>query len=334
MTNFLKFLEDDFFYLNYDTTEAFSLIADGKIATNEIEKFLLQINKFGIKKKNIFEAALVFRQRMKKINFDGEAIDVCGTGGDGINSLNISTAVCFVLASAGVKVAKHGNRAVSSKSGSSDLLQEIGVKINCSNDEILESLEKHNLAFLFAPNFHPAFGHVAQARKNLGVKTIFNYLGPLLNPLQVKKQIIGVSNIKISRFMPQIFLALGGNKCFSVHGLDGMDEVSISANSLICKTANINQEKPIESIISEEIFNPEDFGFKKKDIAEVKGGNIKYNAKKLLGLFSGEKGAYHDIVVLNSAFGFLVADKVSNLLEGIELAKETLVKNSNIKVHL
>lgn len=327
MTNFSKFLEDDFFSSNSDSTQAFDLIADGKVATNEIEKFLLQINKFGIKKKTILEAVKVFRQRMRKINFDGDAIDVCGTGGDGVNSLNISTAVCFVLSGAGVKVAKHGNRAVSSKSGSSDLLQEIGYKIDYSDDEILENLEKHNLAFLFAPNFHPAFRHVAQARKNLGIKTIFNYLGPLLNPLQVKKQIIGVSNSEIAKFMPQVFLALGGQKCISAHGLDGMDEVSISANSLIYKTGQIDKQNPIASKISEEIFDPEGYGFQKREISEIKGGDVKYNAKKMMGLFNGEKGAYYDIVVLNSAFGFLVANKANNLQEAIKLAKEVLKKN-------
>jgi anthranilate phosphoribosyltransferase len=334
MTNFTKFLEDDFFSSSHNATEAFCLIADGKVSTSEIEKFLTQINKFGIKKKTIFEAVLVFRQRMRKVNFDGEFIDVCGTGGDGINSLNISTAVCFVLAAAGVKVAKHGNRAVSSKSGSSDLLQEVGYKIDCSNDEIIENLEKHNLAFLFAPRFHPAFLHVAQARQNLGVKTIFNYLGPLLNPLKPKKQIIGVSNAEIVKFIPQIFCALGGDNCFAVHGLDGMDEISISANSLIYKTIKINQDNPIESDTSREIFNPEDFGFQKRNIADIKGGDAKYNVQKLRDLLSGQKGVYHDIVVLNSSFAFLLSGKVGDLRDGINLAKEVLCKFPSLFTHL
>jgi len=327
MTNFSKYIEDDFFLMHGEATKAFSLIADGKVVNEDIKKFLLQINKFGITKKLLFEAAAVYRKRMRKINFSGEAIDVCGTGGDGVNSLNISTAVCFVLSSAGVKVAKHGNRAVSSKSGSSDLLQEIGVKINCGEEEILENLENNNLAFLFAPNFHPAFRHVAQARKELKIKTIFNYLGPLLNPLEVKKQMIGVSNLEIVKFMPQIFLALGGKECISVHGLDGMDEISISDNTIINKTAKINKEDPMQSTLSEEIFNPEDYGFKKVDISEIRGGDVKYNAKRFIELFQGKKDAYYDIVVLNSAFALMLAKKASNVKEGIELAKEVLKKN-------
>jgi anthranilate phosphoribosyltransferase len=266
---------------------------------DDIKKFLLKINNYPYLL-YLNAAAMVYKKYSITINAPENVMDVCGTGGDGLKTLNVSTAVAFVVAACGIPVAKHGNRAVSSASGSADIFKQLGIDIEISKEKAEECLEKNNLVFLFAPNYHPAFKHVLQARKELGVKTIFNYLGPLLNPAKLKYQLIGCSNLGVAKYLqasasfsPSLF---SSKNILVVHGNDGMDELSISDDSVVFG---------IRDSIN---FNPEDFGFKKVPITQIQGADVVYNTEKLMELLQGKakNSAYYNIVVLNAALALYV----------------------------
>ncbi len=295
--------------------EIFDQIIELKISDDEIKNFLLALNEANLPNNAFIGAVTSLKKRMRKIAAPENAIDVCGTGGDRLNTLNISTAVCFVVAAAGVPVAKHGNKSISSKSGSADIFSELGVKISSEIAEIEKNLTEKNLCFLFAPFFHEALKNVAVIRKSLAVPTIFNFLGPLLNPANTELQLIGTSRKDV---MPKMLAAQkDAKKIYIVHGFDGMDEITLCDNSYLLRFEN-------GKIFEEEIINPQKFGLKKVELEALKGGDPKHNAAKLLALLDGEKSAYHDIVVLNTAFALKLADKVSKIEDGVDLAKELL----------
>jgi anthranilate phosphoribosyltransferase len=302
--------------------ETFSQIIEGKIDTDSVKNFLLDLNKDNLPANAFIGAIKALKSRMKTIQAPENAIDVCGTGGDKLGTYNISTAVCFVVASCGVTVAKHGNKAISSQSGSADIFNELGVRISSDISEIEKNLREKKLCFLFAPFFHEALKNVAEIRKALGVPTIFNFLGPLLNPANTKLQLIGTSR---KDTMPKIAAAIKEteNSAYIVHGFDGMDEITLCNNSYLLRVEN-------GKIFEEEIIIPEKFGFQKVALEELKGGDPKYNAAKLLSLLEGEKSAYRDIVILNSAFALKLAGKVGKISDGIELAKSA-IDNGNGK---
>ena len=315
-------------YNNLQTTSAekfeeiFNQIIDAEIDENEVKNFLLALNQENLPSNAFIGAVSALKKRMKKISAPKNAIDVCGTGGDKLNTLNISTAVCFVVAAAGIPVAKHGNKAISSASGSADIFFQLGVKISSDINEIEKNLREKNLCFLFAPFFHEALKNVAEIRKNLAVPTIFNFLGPLLNPANTSFQLIGSSRYDV---MKKMLLAAKKNdasqdnpqKIYIVHGFDKMDEISLCSDSYLLRLEN-------GKIFDEEIINPEKFGFKKVGIENLKGGDSKHNAEKLLALLEGEKSSYRDIVILNAAFALKVAGRVERIEDGIELAKEII----------
>jgi anthranilate phosphoribosyltransferase len=340
---FKKFLEPNYKISSFkEAFEAFGMIADGLVDNKDIKQFLLNINEAeeNINEAEEFErsqypiylngAVSAFKNRMVKVKSPYGAIDVCGTGGDGLNTLNISTAVAFVVAACNVSVAKHGNRAVSSKSGSADILSALGININLSKEKAEECLEKNNLVFLFAPLYHPAFKHVSQARRELGVKTIFNYLGPVLNPAQVKFQLIGCSNKKMvsNLIMASAFLDYSAN-CTVVHADDGMDEISISSDSTIfIKSPFGIVANPVETKI-----DPEKYGFKKVDKSFIEGKTPEYNAVKLVELLKGNKSAYYDVVVLNAALALTTSgNSFSFEFEAIKMAKEAIDSGKALKV--
>lgn len=291
--------------------EIFDKIIELKISDDEVKNFLLALNEASLPTNAFIGAVTSLKKRMKKISAPKNAIDVCGTGGDKLNTLNISTAVCFVVAAAGIPVAKHGNKAISSQSGSADIFSELGVTISSEISEIEKNLREKNLCFLFAPFFHEALKNVAQIRKNLGVPTIFNFLGPLLNPANTSSQLIGASKKDVMQKM--LLAQKNAKKIYIVHGQDGMDEVSLCADSYLLKFEN-------GKISEEEIINPEKFGFKKVALESLKGADPKHNSKKLIALLEGEKSAYRDIVTLNSAFALQLAGKVKKIEDGVELA--------------
>lgn len=328
MIKFSKFIEllkkDEL--VNYNQSyEAFCLIADGYAKTEEIKDFLLTINQKGISEILLYGAVKALDERSIKINSPKDTIDVCGTGGDGSNSLNISTTVAIILASMGIKVAKHGNKAVSSNSGSADIFTSLGININKTKEQLEKSLLEDNLAFIFAPLYHPALKNVAQARKELKVRTIFNFVGPLINPAQTNYQLIGCSDVNIAKYMAAIYQKIQRKNFMIVTGLDGMDEISISSDSVIYK---INEN---DQIISE-ILNPEKYNIDKRPIKFIEGRSANHNAQKLLELLecnfkqdNKEMNAYLDIVTLNCAAALLITKKYTQMDEAIKASKEHIL---------
>jgi len=309
--------------------DIFNKIIDLKISENEIKDFLLELNEKNLPQNAFIGASKVLKAKMKSIDLPFPVIDVCGTGGDKLNTLNISTAVCFVLAGAGVKVAKHGNKAVSSNSGSADIFSELGIEFDDNEEKIKSNLEKNNLSFLFAPYFHAALKNIAGIRKSLGQPTIFNFLGPILNPTNTDTQLIGVSRKDVMPKMLETIKFFNPNaKIYMVHGFDGMDEATITNNSYLLKLEN-------GEISQEEIINPENYGLKKVKLDEIAGQDPKYNAVKLLELLDGKKSPYQDIVCLNASLALKLTNKASSIEEGIKLAQEVIDKKlaKNILQH-
>ena len=313
----LELLDRGFLRNEEQAKTAFTLIADGKIDDEKIKEFLLKINKIGINSTLLCAAAQVFSRRAIKLNAPENTIDVCGAGGDGLNTLNISSAVAFVVAACGIAIAKHGNRSASSAVGSADVFEALDIDINQSKERIEESLFTNNIAFIFAPNYHPALRNIAPLRRELKVRTIFNFLGPLLNPAQLSSQLVGCSDEKIAPIMLDALNLLGRKRAAIVYGLDGMDEISISTDSIILKM----DEK---IIYPAQIFNPQNYGIKKVNLNEIKGGDVHYNARKIVDLLRGEKSAFLDIVAINSALALILAKKTDDFKEAILLAGEAI----------
>jgi anthranilate phosphoribosyltransferase len=306
--------------------QIFSDLTAGKLGDDEAKEFLLKLNQAGFSSAVFLGAMQVFRPLARKVHAPQNAIDVCGTGGDRLKTLNVSTAVALVVSACGVPVAKHGNKAISSKSGSADVLSELGINIMANEYEIEKSLRINNICFMFAPLYHEAFKAVAKIRAKIAIPTIFNFLGPLLNPANTKFQLIGTSNKDTMLPMIEALKESGSEKVFIVHGEDGMDEISVSGNSLIIKleSGNISELQTI---------NPEEFGIKKSPLEEIQGGDAKFNAKKIHELFDGVESAYQDIVVLNSAFALVVAGKARNVQDGISIARDAIM-SGKAKSHL
>jgi anthranilate phosphoribosyltransferase len=300
-----------------ETKDFLTNVTKGTVPVSQIAAVLTALRMKGETEDEIIGFIEVMREQMISIDAK-QAIDVCGTGGDGSNSFNISTCVAFVVAGAGVNVAKHGNRAASSKCGSADVLEALGVNINLTTDEAEKVLKATGMVFLFAPNFHPATKHVAVVRKELKIRTIFNYLGPFLNPASVTRQMIGVPNQDIAKKLIKVGKKLGYRHLMIITSKDGMDEVSLSDKTYIFELKN--------NIIKKFTIDPEKFGFKKVTKDKIREGTLKQNAKYLQEILFGTKNAKRDIVVLNSALAFVVADKVKNIREGIKLAKESIDK--------
>lgn len=296
--------------------EIFDHIIEQKIKDEDIKSFLLDLNDANLPTNAFIGAVKALKKRMKVVKAPENSIDVCGTGGDKLNSLNISTAVCFVVAAAGVVVAKHGNKAISSKSGSADIFSELGIKISNDVAEIERNLNEKKLCFLFAPFFHESLKNLAEIRKSLAVPTIFNFLGPLLNPANTSFQLIGVSRRDVMEKMAAC-LSLDKSKkveSYIVHGFDGMDEITLTDKSYLFADEKL------------QIIDPVKYGFKKVSIDDLRGGDPKFNAQKLVQLLQGEKSAYHDIVVLNSAFALKLVNRVGSIEEGIDLAKTLILE--------
>lgn len=245
-----------------------------------------------------------------------DAIDCCGTGGDGLSTYNISTATALVIASAGIRVAKHGNRAVSSTSGSADVLQALGVKLDLTAEQSADLLRTTNICFLFAPQFHPGFARIAPLRKAIGTRTIFNILGPLCNPARVRKQLIGVFDRSLCMLIAEASQLLERECVIVAHGARGEDELSIIGESHLCALH--------EGYVAEGSFFPHDVGLNVAAPNALVGGDATYNAQALRAALEGTPSAYADAIMLNAAAGFIVAGTVSTLTEGIALARQQI----------
>lgn len=259
----------------------------------------------------IVACARAMRKAAVKLDLPYETVDVCGTGGDGLHTLNISTAVGFVAAGGGLKVAKHGNRAITSKSGTADVLAALGVNIDPGLDKQRRALDEAGICFLFAQAHHGAMKHVSPIRQQLGFRTIFNLLGPLTNPAGARRQVVGVSTPRFVEPIAQALGALGAVRAWSVHG-QGMDELTITGETQVAEWRDGGAR----------LFTitPEAVGLPRGSLADLTGGDPEYNAAALRDLLNGQRGAYRDIVRLNAAAAFLVADKVETLRAGVELA--------------
>ncbi|MGL5616167.1 MAG: anthranilate phosphoribosyltransferase [Sarcina sp.] len=286
----------------------------GELTSTQIGAVLTALAIKGEESEEILGFSKGLRDNMVTLDYsDSHLIDTCGTGGDGLNTFNVSTVVAFVAAAAGIKVAKHGNRALSSKCGSADVLLELGIDITLSKAEASRALEEIGIAFLFAPNYHLAMKNVAKERKELAIRTIFNLVGPIVNPANLTGQLLGVSRGEIQFKLAEVLRDLGLKKALVVHGDDGLDEISICTTSTIYE---VNKGKIIEYKVS-----PEKLGFKRANIEELKGGEAKENSEIILSILQGEKGAKRDMVLINSAAALYVGEKVKSLEEGVELAK-------------
>ncbi|GAB6081460.1 anthranilate phosphoribosyltransferase [Desulfuromonas carbonis] len=252
-----------------------------------------------------------------EINIDQETIlDVVGTGGDGTNTFNISTSVSFVVSACGVKVAKHGNRSVSSSCGSADVLEALGVNLDVSPAVVEACIDKIGLGFLFAPALHGAMKYAIGPRKEIGIRTIFNILGPLTNPAKADCQVMGVYREELVQPLAQVLHNLGCRRGFVVHGLDGMDEITLTAPTAI---ATVTAEG-----VSLGRIEPETFGFKRCSMNDLRGGDAKGNALIVRGVLAGEGGPKRDVVLLNAAFALVAAGKVATPAEGLKLAAEAI----------
>jgi anthranilate phosphoribosyltransferase len=263
----------------------------------------------------ITACAQALRRAAKTLDHDQEVIDVCGTGGDGAHTLNISTATAFVVAGGGVKVAKHGNRAASSRSGSSDVLTALGVNLDASPDQQRRALEEAGICVLFAPAHHGAMRHVSPIREELGFRTVFNLLGPLSNPARAKRQLLGVFDGRWVDPLARVLGALGATRAWVVHG-DGLDEITTTGVTHVAEW----RERGVR------LFNvtPEAVGLPRAALADLRGGDPAENAAALRGVLAGAAGPHRDIVLLNAAAAFLVADKVETLREGVEMARASI----------
>ena len=272
-----------------DSYFSFNYILEGKASEEQIEKFLLGLRNRGEKIEEIIAATRVMREKSLKVSAPNSAIDTCGTGGSGSGKYNVSTAASIVAAGAGSIIAKHGNRSLSSKSGSSQVLEELGVKLDIEPKKITKCMERANIGFMFAPNHHPAMKYVGPVRQKLGVRTIFNILGPLSNPANVKKQLIGVFDKKWLKPMAETLKNLGSQRALLVNGSDGFDELTTTG---ISNVTELNEG----NIVSYKI-NPKDLGLKLSKTNDLIGGDPKQNAKKIILLLEGERGPYRDIAV-------------------------------------
>lgn len=301
-----------------EAREAFSDILDGNCDAETIKKFLIGLADRGETADEIAAAVAAMRERMIAVKAPENAIDVCGTGGDGSHSLNISTATALVVAACDIPMAKHGNRAASSKSGAADTLEALGLDLAKAAENGEDSLREIGIAFFFAPNHHPALGPLASIRKEIGRRTIFNLLGPLCNPAKVKRQLIGVASPDLVERYAAAASQLDYDKVMIVSGEEGLDELSISGPSKVALVQG--GEITISQV------KPEDIGLQTHNAEAIKGGDAQYNAAALRDLLMGEKSAYRDAVLLNSSGALMVAGDVESWEEGIEEAAEAIDK--------
>jgi anthranilate phosphoribosyltransferase len=297
----------------------------GRLSDPEASEFLLALRHKGETASEIAWAAEVLREPMLRWNPERDDIlDTCGTGGDGSGTFNISTATALVVAGAGVPVVKHGNRSVSSRSGSADALAALGVKIDGDADFARLCLREAGFAFCFAPRFHPSMAHVAAIRKQLGVPTIFNYIGPLANPASANRQLLGVGRLDMLDRMAGALSQLGTQHAFVLCSRDGLDEVSLSATTLVREVCG--------SVVNHHEWSAGDFGLESCSLSELSAPHAQASAGMIKDVLAGVGGAAQRIVLANAAAALLAADKVRSLAEGVELARNAIMSGQARKV--
>jgi len=317
----LKSLSDKSDLSNEQITWVMSQILEGKASNDEIKQFLTGLKSKGESAAEVEALVAQMYSYSASINITERSVDTVGTGGDGANTINISTAAAIVTNAAGARVVKHGNRAASSKSGSADLLEALGIKIDLTGAEVEQTVYKIGIGFCFAPVFHSSMKYAAAARKELGVPTVFNILGPLANPAKPKACAIGVARAELLPLMAQVLLDQG-KEGFVFRGDDGLDEVSLSTTTQVIQIS--------DGELNESVFNPADLGISSAPISELAGGDATYNAQMTLKIFSGEKGAMRDAVTLNAAFAIAAFKADFNLPLQTQIANGFVLANKAI----
>ena len=287
-------------------------IMEGEATPAQLGAFLTALALKGETTQEIAGMARVMREMALRVEVDGELVDTVGTGGDGKNTFNISTATAFIAAGAGLKVAKHGNRAASGSCGSADVLEALGVQIELSPVAVAQCINEVGVGFMFAPAFHPAMRHAGPVRREIGIRTVFNILGPLTNPAGAQTQLLGVAFPELGGIMAEVLGLLGSHHAMIVHGAGGLDEISLSGDTSVWEVRR--------GQVEEWTIRVEDTGLPETPIEAIRGGSKEENAATMLRLFQGEQGAVRDMVLLNSAGVLMVGDKAETIRQGVEMS--------------
>lgn len=304
-----------------EAEEVMSEIMDGAATPAQIAAYLMGLRQKGETVDEIVGSARAMRARATKIRVGAKiVVDTCGTGGDGAHTFNISTTAAFVAAGAGITVAKHGNRSISSKSGSADVLSALGVKIDLSPDRVADCINEVGIGFLFAPLYHGAMKHCAAPRQEMGIRTILNLLGPLTNPAGATHQVLGVYDAKLTDVLGKVLVQLGSQHCFVLHGMDGLDELTGSDRTKVSEGKR--------GVVSSYFLSPEEFELKRIPRKDIAGGTPAENAAITREILQGRKGPKRDVVCLNAAPAMVVGKKAKTLQEGFRLAQRTIDSGS------
>ncbi len=291
-------------------------IMGGEVTPAQFGAFVTALRLKGETVEEIAGLARVMRAKAIPVRVSSPVVDIVGTGGDGMATFNISTTAIFVAAGAGLKIAKHGNRAMSSRCGSADVLEALGVKIELSAGQVQKCLEEVGIGFMFAPAFHPAMKYAAGPRREIGIRTVFNILGPLTNPAGAQAELLGVADGVLVEKMARVLQILGCEHVLVVHGEDGLDEITLTGETRVCELKG--------GRIKNYTISPEQFGLARAGLDSLKGGTAEENATHLRNILTGAVGPRRDVVLMNSAAALVAGDRVKSLQDGIDLARETL----------
>ena len=292
-------------------------VMDGSATSAQIAAYLMGLRQKGETVDEIVGSARAMRSRAVRISVGASiVVDTCGTGGDGANTFNISTTAAFVVAGAGITVAKHGNRSVSSRSGSADVLSALGVKIELERERVADCIDEVGIGFLFAPHYHSAMKHCAVPRQEMGIRTILNVLGPLTNPAGATHQVLGVYEAQKTEILGRVLMELGSQHCFVIHGMDGLDEMTLSDRTKVSEGKG--------GVVSSYFIAPEEFDLWRVPRKEFAGGSPEDNARIVKEILQGRKGSKRDIVCLNAAPAMVAGQKAKTLKEGFRMAQQTI----------
>ena len=300
--------------------QVMSEIMSGEVTPAQFGAFVTALRLKGETVDEITGLARVMRSKAIGVVAGGALVDTCGTGGDNSSTFNISTAAAFVAAGSGVRIAKHGNRAMSSQCGSADVLETLGVRIELNAEQVQRCLEEVGIGFIFAPAFHPAMKYAGPPRREIGIRTVFNILGPLTNPAGASAQVLGVAEESLTEKLAQVLKSLGCQHALVVHGEDGLDEITVTGKTRVCELK--------DNRITTYSISPEDFGLSRATPDSLKGGTVDENAVLLRGILAGAQGPQRDVVLLNAAAALVAGGRVQELQHGVKLAGEAIDNGS------
>lgn len=304
-----------------EARRAMEIIMNGEASPSQIGAFLMGLRMRGETDEELAGFAEVMRAKAVRVPLGdvGPVVDTCGTGGDGAHTFNISTTAAFVVAGAGVKVAKHGNRAATSRCGSADVLEGLGVRIELTPEQVAESIERIGIGFMYAPAFHPAMRFAGPVRREIGVRTVFNLLGPITNPAGAQHQVIGVPTAEAAARLARVLGLLGSRHALVVHAHEGLDEIGVAGGTTVAEM--LMRES---AWVTSYDVTPEQYGFERREINAVRGGSVSDNVEIVNAVLAGERGAHRDIVLLNAGAALYAADIVPNIATGIQVATESI----------